>query len=214
MKGFLGGLSLLLTVSLLGSPMTVLAADEKMSAEAAAAAQEKRNEIRKKQQEKQRELNGSEWTLKLESHDPKAKLKEDTFSFQNNQFRSKNNTERGFTPTNYTITVPEGGDNAIFETMQTGPKGEVIFVRGDWAKDSMSGAISEQMEIGKVTAEYWFTTSKKISVKPTLAEEDWDPSIAGGQDEDLYEPLVSKESTKKRGKADAGASASKGKLVA
>ena len=188
----------------------------KASAESAADKEEaakKRAEIRKAQQEKQKELNGTQWDVRLESKDPKAKLKEDVLSFQNNQFKSKNNTERGFTPTNYTITVPEGGESAVFETMQTGPKSEVIFVRGEWKKDSMTGAISEQMEAGQ-NVEYWFSTKGKKAVATTTDSIEWDPSLADAQDEN--EPLVSKEAkkTKKSSSESDPAPKAKGKLVA
>ena len=183
----------------------------KASAADQAEAAKKRAEIRKAQQEKQKELNGTEWEVKLETKDPKAKLKEDVFSFQNNQFKSKNNTERGFAPTNYTITVPEGGESAVFETMQTGPKSEVVFVRGEWKSESMSGAISEQIAAGQ-NIEYWFSTKSKKSIASTAESTEWDPSLANAQDQN--EPLVSKEAKKTKTSSSESDPKSKGKLVA
>lgn len=160
------------------------------------SADQKKAELRKKIEAKKLELNGTKWEVNLVTSDPKAKLKKDTLTFQNNRIVSKNNSERGFTPTNYTISIPSlENETAIWETMQTSSQGDIIFMRGEWQKDAMVGVITEQFDGGKKTSEYSFTTAAKSVVSPSseVAQE----HDAGVIEEDKYEPLVSKETFKK-----------------
>ncbi len=166
----------------------------------------KKIELRKKIAEKKEELNGTKWEVNLHSNDPKAKYKKDTLTFQNNQVRSSNNADRGFSPTNYTVSMPsQDPEVALWETMQTGPDGFVIFMRGEWKKDMMNGSITEQLEGGK-NQEYNFTTSNRAVIAKSSASTE--EEVQDSQ-EDPYEALVSREkkgkqTTSSKAETDAG----------
>jgi hypothetical protein len=126
----------------------------------------KLEDSRKLIEQKKSELNGSQWELDMTASDAKGKVEKEVFTFQNGQVTCKMLTARGFKPTNYTISVPEGSDMAVWETMQTNDKGNVVFIRGEWKQDIMRGVISEQLEGGK-SRDYNFASASKIAVEPT-----------------------------------------------
>jgi hypothetical protein len=133
----------------------------------AGSEEEKRAEIRKRVEEKKQELNGNEWKVAIRSQSGKGSLDgPDTLTFQDGKFRSASAGKKGFTPTNYTITVQEGDSPSIWETMQTNENGNVAFWRGEWKDDFMSGVISRQLEEGK-NEEFVFSSSSKIQIPPT-----------------------------------------------
>lgn len=161
--------------------------------------EKKITEIRKRVEEKKTELNGSSWELILNSSDPKEKKIEDTFTFQNGQFKSKNLENRGFVSTNYTISVPSAdSETAVWETMQTGKEG-VVFVRGEWEKETMRGDITEQLDGGKKVKGYYFTTTSRLAISPTSKEEEkagsskTDAAALAGTVSNESKVLVSKE---------------------
>lgn len=136
------------------------------------AEQKKITEMRKRIDIRKTELNGSKWDLSLGSSDAKMKGKTDVFTFQDGMFRSDNLSKRGFSPTNYTVSVAgdEKSESAVWETMQTGKEG-LIFIRGEWEKDRMQGNVTEQLDGGKKVVEYYFTTSAKKSIPPSSKKE-------------------------------------------
>jgi hypothetical protein len=148
-------------------------------------------ELRKKIEEKKTELNGSAWELTFNSSsNPKMKGAKDTFTFQNGQFKSAHYQKDGFTPTNYSVSIPsETQDIAVWETMLSGKEG-IVFIRGEWEKDKMSGNITEQLKGGKEIFEHTFTTSARTSVSPTTTEEGQDVMA---HDNSLASAMVSKE---------------------
>ncbi len=174
-RGLLG--FILLSSFLSFTPL--LAADEESTETPAAPVVKKRTEAeekliqekRKRIADKKTDLNGSSWDIVYTtSSDPKQKGKKDLFTFQNGQFNSKSLMDRGFTWTNYTISVPdEESDLAVWETMQTGKEG-IVFIHGEWAKDKMSGSISEQLDGGKKTVEHSFSTANRTAISPTTEE--------------------------------------------
>lgn len=130
------------------------------------AAEKKRLEMRKKIEEKKAELNGTSWEIELRSQVGKPTLPlKDTLTFQDQQFVSKNLSAKGFSSTNYTLTIQENGPT-VWETMQTSPKGFITFWRGEWLEGSMSGVINRRIEDDK-TEEYSFTSSQKASIPPS-----------------------------------------------
>ncbi len=129
----------------------------------------KLEEMRKKVEEKKKELNGSEWKVNLTlGGKPEG---EDVMTFQNGQVASKMFHEKGYPTSNYTVSVPEGSDMATWETMQTNPKGGVVFMRGEWKEGLMRGVISQQLEEGK-SKDYNFASSGKEAVPPTTSKEE------------------------------------------
>ena len=123
-----------------------------------------RDEMKKKIEEKKKELNGSEWKVALTSGG-KADG-EDVLTFQDGKITSKLFFDKGFPATNYTISAPEGADMTTWETMQTNPKGGVVFMRGEWREGVMRGVISQQIEEGK-TKDYNFSSDTKVAVPPS-----------------------------------------------
>jgi hypothetical protein len=132
--------------------------------------EEARVALRKMILEKKGELNGSSWSVKIDSQSKKGELLgEDTLIFQNDKFRSERAEKIGYTSTNYTLTVQEEGPT-IWETMQTSKKGEVCFWRGEWKDQTMTGIISRQLEKG--VEEYYFTSSVRTEIPKTTEEKE------------------------------------------
>ena len=156
----------------------------------------KKAQIRKVIEERKSELNGSEWKVTLSSSDPKAKSEEDVLTFQNGQVKSKNFAARGFSATNYTVSIPEGSDMAVWETMQTSEKEGVVFIRGEWKGDQMRGVISQQLQ-GGTTRDYNFTTAGKIAIAPVSEEKK-----EAKKEEPALAPAPAKEEAKKEEKKE------------
>jgi len=142
------------------------------SVRAATEAEKAEEELQKRLKliaDKQAELNGNAWNIEIKAYAEKGKLAGvDELFFQNNKFRSEKTGKMGFNSTNYTITPNEKGAS-VFETMQTGKEGEVIFWRGEWLEDNMTGVISRQLEKGN--EEYFFNSTNKRKV-PKSTDED------------------------------------------
>ena len=136
-------------------------------------AEKKIEETRKKIEEKKKELNGGEWEVTIKSMSGKGALNgPDVLTFQDNVFRSKSSSKAGFSPTNYTLTVSEFDPGpTVWETMQTSGKGQVMFWRGEWLGDKMSGMISRQLEDGK-SEEYIFSSSAMQEIPETSESEE------------------------------------------
>ncbi len=137
------------------------------------AAEKKRAEMRKRIEERKKELNGGEWEVMIKSMSGKGALDgSDALTFQDNVFRSKSSAKLGFTSTNYTLTVSDSGEGpTVWETMQTSGKGNVMFWRGEWLGDKMTGVISRQLEDGK-SEEYSFSSSSMKEIPETSESEE------------------------------------------
>ena len=147
----------------------------------------------KKIEEKRVELESTEWQVSLVSKDLKSKPENDTFVFQNGQFKSENRAKKGFNPTNYTVTIPDVDDaSATFETMQSGKEGH-IFIKGVWTKDSMEGQIIEQSEDNKSSKEYYFSKAKMTKIAPEETKTGEAEVGAASTETDTKNTLVSKE---------------------
>lgn len=126
-------------------------------------------EAKKKEvEEKKKDLNGSRWDISRTPTNGKGGPEQDELIFQDGKVQFGSFGEDGFAASNYTITVPEGSETAIWETMQNSPKNGVLFVRGEWKDEQMSGIISHQTpdEPEKPAKDYNFTTSKKTAISP------------------------------------------------
>jgi hypothetical protein len=156
---------------LLGSSVTVLAKQHKDAPETKAPApavpqmsNAKREEMKKALEEKKKELNGSEWKVTLNTGGKSEGT--DVLTFQNGQVKSKYFADKGFPASNYTLSIPEGSDMTTWETMQTHPKGNVVFFRGEWKEKTMRGIISEQVEKDK-SKDYSFSSIGMESIAPS-----------------------------------------------
>lgn len=108
---------------------------------------------------KKAELNNNEWDVKMTpagKGDPIL----DVLIFKGQQFESKNMTNKGYKPTNYTVSLQEGGPT-VWETMQSTDKGEPVFWRGEWEGASMKGVMSKQIGEGKNEDYYFSSTGSK-----------------------------------------------------
>ena len=154
---------------------------------AAEAEKEKQEETWKKLEEKKAELNGTQWEIQITTQVAKTSMpKTDTLIFQDGKFRSEALSKKGFSPTNYTLTLQEGGPT-VWETMQTGSdkKEGVAFVRGEWKGNVMSGVIVRQLEAGN--EDYYFSNTGKKKISPTSSKE--------GSKEGAIVPLTTEETT-------------------
>jgi hypothetical protein len=161
-----------LVLFLIASLLTVAveAADKAAPKKRTPEEEKKLTETRKLISEKKLDLNGSSWELILRSADPKIQGAKDTFVFQDGMFKSENYAKRGFLPTNYTVSIPENAERGVWETMQSS-KGDLIFIRGEWEKDSMQGVVTEQLEGGKKVKEYSFSSAPRKKISPSSAKE-------------------------------------------
>ncbi len=105
-------------------------------------------------------LNGTEWEVKMIPTDKKnvQAVEYDKIRFSDDQVVSKNMAAKGFQPTFYTLTSNEDGV-IIWETMQTGPAGDIVAWRGEWVNGQMRGVINQQMASGE-TRTFHFVGSK------------------------------------------------------
>ncbi len=138
-------------------------AESKKADKSAPSAQTSHDEIKKKIEEKKKELNGSEWEVDVTSGG--KSIGKDTFTFQNSQVTCKTLSEKGYPATNYTVSIPDGGEMGTWETMQTSSKGAVMFIRAEWKEGVMRGVMSEQIEGG--SKDYNFASVSKTEVPPT-----------------------------------------------
>jgi len=105
-------------------------------------------------------LEGTEWNVKLIPMGSKDKttIDFDRIRFSNDQVASKNMAARGFQPTYYTVTTNPDG-SIVWETMQTGPSGEIVAWRGESNEGQMRGVISQQLTSGE-TKTFHFVGSR------------------------------------------------------
>ena len=155
--------------------------------------------LRKLTEAKKIEINGSQWDVQIKAMDGKGSLPEkDALTFQDGTFSSKYFSEKGFSPTNYTLTVEREDGPTVWETMQTSEKGGVVFWRGEWKDEAMSGIISRQLEKGN--EEYSFTSSGKQSISPTSTEEKSEEKVENPiEEQPPKEKAPAKKNSKKKG---------------
>jgi len=110
--------------------------------------------------QKRAALNNSKWDIEVFPLKGGEKTK-DTVIFKDNKIGIESLLNKGFSYTNYTMTVKDNG-TIVCETMQT-KESEVVFIRGEVASDitSMHGIIS--FPKGGVSKDYLFkSVSKQI----------------------------------------------------
>lgn len=92
--------------------------------------------------QKRAALNNSKWDIEVLPLKGGEKTK-DAAIFKDNKIGIESLLNKGFSYTNYTLTVKDNGV-LVWETMQTKTTGEVVFIRGEAASDitKMHGIIS------------------------------------------------------------------------
>ncbi len=115
-------------------------------------------------QKKLNELNNTEWGIELLPMSVKGKKEVDTVTFKNNQVGIAGFAKKGFSFTNFTLTVQEDGV-VIWETMQTSEKSGIAFWRGelDPKLQTMRGVVSHQID-QKNKQDYSFTSDAKKNI--------------------------------------------------
>lgn len=137
----------------------------------------------KKLDDRKKELNDTEWDITVGvPGKPNAQTEQDKLIFKDGTITTENLEKQGFAPTNYTVTVSDDLQSATFETMKSGKDG-IVFIRGDWTKDTMQGNISEQLDGGKKTLDYYFTSKPKKQLAPTEKEASAE-KVSGAASED------------------------------
>jgi REP element-mobilizing transposase RayT len=107
-------------------------------------------------------LAGSEWALQIKPMyvNGAAPIQQDELHFDLKQVSSALLQAQGFTPSNYSLTSDANGV-VLWETMQTGPRDEVICWRGEWDGEVMRGVMTRQAP-GQVASNYAFVGTKQV----------------------------------------------------
>lgn len=117
---------------------------------------------------KQSELNNTEWAINITAlADKNRKAEPDALRFVDKKVYSLRFESQGYARSNYTLRVKPNG-TAIWETMQTKTGEGVLFWRGDWRDDKMTGVLTRIPKRGKKEEFYFVSTAvKKIEEAPS-----------------------------------------------
>ena len=90
-------------------------------------------------------LQGTTWDIKIRPGDGAGNpsVQTDHLQFDGRKVTSSQLNTEGFSASNYTVTFKTGG-SFVWETMQTGPQGEVICWRGESNGQTMRGVMTRQ----------------------------------------------------------------------
>lgn len=101
-------------------------------------------------------LNGSSWDVKIIPMEKgeKVSVEHDSLVFSDNKFASRLMAEKGFSATNYNMTVNPDG-KITWETMQRSGSGEIVSWRGEWQGKEMKGVLSSRFTNGEVKNFYF-----------------------------------------------------------
>lgn len=90
------------------------------------------------------QLSGTAWDIQLRaSADGGASIQQDRLEFESGRVRSRQMSAQGVAPSNYTLSTQSDG-SVVWETMQTGPSGEVVCWHGEWSGGTMRGIMSRR----------------------------------------------------------------------
>lgn len=128
--------------------------------------EKRREKQRVLMERKKASLNNTEWEIEIVSLGGKRRTTtKDTILFKEGKVSIATLLKKGFSPTNYTLTIRDNGA-LIWETMQTAKKDAVAFIRGEITPDTMSmkGIISYP---GRTTSDdYSFRSITKRIARP------------------------------------------------
>jgi hypothetical protein len=121
-------------------------------------------------EKKRKLLNNTEWEIELSPLSGKGRKQSDIITFNNNQVSSKDLVRRGFSATNYTLTILDDG-KVVWETMQTSEKSGIVFWRGelDMNIEEMHGILSHRID-DKRSRDYSFLSISKKAIVPSAEE--------------------------------------------
>ena len=108
-------------------------------------------------------LGGTTWDIQIRPMNSmgKSQIREDSLRFDGSRVASSQLSDEGFAPSNYTLT-PQGDGTFIWETMQSGPGGEVICWRGECDGKRMRGVMTRQKD-GKEVESFNFIAVNPMS---------------------------------------------------
>ena len=91
-------------------------------------------------------LAGTLWHVQIRpmSADVSVAAQTDQLQFESGTVISTLLSAQGFPGTNYSLTLQSDG-TVLWETMQTGPRGEVVCWRGEWDGRAMRGILTRQV---------------------------------------------------------------------
>jgi hypothetical protein len=137
-----------------------LSRQEKLKIKAEEEARKKRRELI---DNKKASLNNTAWEIEIVPLGG-GKKTDDTVIFREGKVSLKALKEKGFSPTNYTLTIQDNG-SLIWETMQTSERGKIVFIRGEISSDikTMHGIMSYPK--GGKTQDYSFMSLEKRIVE-------------------------------------------------
>lgn len=139
-------------------PAKAVSKDDKAKQEAAAAK-------RQLEEKKRKEIANTEWQIELTPLTGKGKKEAETVIFKDNQVGFSAYGKKGFSPTNFTLSVQEDG-LVVWETMQTSEKAGIAFWRGEMPDAQTMRGIFSYHPDDKTTLDYSFVSTGK---KSTLA---------------------------------------------
>lgn len=115
-------------------------------------------------EKRRREINNNEWAIELLKLSGKGKKDAETLIFKDNQVLMSNFSKRGFSATNYSLSI-QGDGTLVWETMQSSEKSGIAFWRGELSSDmqSMRGVLSLQIN-EKNREEYSFVSTGKKGI--------------------------------------------------
>jgi hypothetical protein len=111
------------------------------------------------------EMDQTSWTVKIMAMTGEGKAKKDKLVFEDKKFYAESYENKGFSASNYTLTVKENGA-AIWETMQSAEDGQIIFWRGEINPEmsQMRGVLSVQKAPGDAES-FSFISEEKSPIK-------------------------------------------------
>ena len=112
------------------------------------------------------ELNNTSWKIVLNNMATKAHS-EDVLDFSGNKIESKDMSKKGFSASNFTISV-ENENIVVWETMQTSEKEGLAFWRAEVEGGVMRGVLSRHLK-DKTTEDYTFFSTSKESTSQSEA---------------------------------------------
>jgi hypothetical protein len=106
-------------------------------------------------------LNNNEWQIELSPAGGKGKKELDAVAIKNNQVSMAGFLKKGFSASNFTLTLQEDG-SVIWETMQTSEKAGICFWRGELDKTltTMRGVLSHVID-NKNKIDYTFASTSR-----------------------------------------------------
>ncbi|MGE5279492.1 MAG: hypothetical protein ACM3L6_01940 [Deltaproteobacteria bacterium] len=109
-------------------------------------------------------IDGNQWEVSVIAMSGKGEKTPDALIFKDNKFSSKEYAQKGYAPSNYTISLTDDG-RAVVETMQSEEKQGICFWRVEFDDKfaGLTGVLSRQLSENK-TEDYSFVSTGKTPI--------------------------------------------------